>query len=263
MSEAILYDATKCTACRGCQVACKQWNELETEKTTSKGTYENPPDLSPDTWLKIKFNEISRNGNGSIDWIFTRRACMHCTDAACVTICPSGALSHNALGFVQYDKDKCTGCGYCVEFCPFQVPRMKGSKITGIGKMNKCLFCVDRVTNGLKPACVATCPTGALQFGERDELVAIGKRRVQKIKAIYPQASLYGDKELGGLHVLYVLPYSPEVHGLPASPKMPAAATAHDVVQWFGLGAAVAVAAGLGLNFMVARARMIQEMGEA
>ncbi|MCK4724028.1 MAG: 4Fe-4S ferredoxin, partial [Dehalococcoidia bacterium] len=81
MAKAILYDATKCTACRACQVACKQWNELEAEETTNRGTYENPPDLSPQTWLKIKFMpEVKRNGK--IDWLFTRQACMHCTDAS-------------------------------------------------------------------------------------------------------------------------------------------------------------------------------------
>src|SRR4030042_6223156 len=110
--KAILYDSSKCTACRGCQVACKQWWGLEGETTTNRGTYENPPDLSPDTWVKIRFNEVPRNG--SIDWVFTRRACMHCTEAACVKVCPTGALYHHPLGFVAYNKDICSGCGSMV-----------------------------------------------------------------------------------------------------------------------------------------------------
>ena len=260
MAKAILYDSTKCTGCRGCQVACKQWNGLLAEETINRGTYENPPDLSPDTWIKMKFREHDDpNAPGGLTWLFTRQACMHCTDAACVKVCPSGALSHNPLGFVQYQKDKCTGCGYCVEFCPFEVPRMRGSKITGIRKMEKCLFCADRVSEGYEPACVKACPTEALQFGNRRELLAIGWQRVEAIKETYPQARLYGANEMGGLHVMYVLPYPPEVHGLPANPQPPAAAMVHDVIQWVGVGAAVAVAAGLGLNLMVTRARMISE----
>ena len=260
MSKAILYDATKCTACRGCQVACKQWNGLETEITTNTGTYENPPDLSSNTWLRIKFNEISRNGNGAIDWIFTRQACMHCTDAACVNNCPSGALSHNALGFVQFDKDKCAGCGYCVEFCPFSIPRAPCNRVTGVRKVDKCVFCADRVMNDELPACVKSCPTGALQFGNRDEMLAIGRRRVAQIKQTHPEANLYGADELGGLHVMYVLPHSPEVHGLPAHPSVSVFSSTHNIVQWMGVGGAVVLAAGMGLNLMVNRARKIHEM---
>jgi len=260
MSKAILYDATKCTACRGCQVACKQWNGLETEMTTNTGTYENPPDLSSNTWLRIKFNEVSRNGNGAIDWIFTRQACMHCTDAACVNICPSGALSHNALGFVQFDKDKCAGCGYCVEFCPFNIPRAPCNRVSGVRKVDKCVFCADRVMNDEMPACVKSCPTGALQFGNRDEMLAIGRRRVAQIKQTHPEANLYGADELGGLHVMYVLPHSPEVHGLPAHPSVSVFSSTHDILQWVGISGAIVLGAGMGLNLMVNRARKIREM---
>lgn len=258
--KAILYDSTKCTACRGCQSACKQWNGLEAETTTNRGTYENPPDLSPDTWVKIKFDEQEdSNVPGGLSWVFTRQSCMHCSEAACVKVCPSGALYHHHLGFVDLNKDKCTGCGYCIEACPFSVPRAKGSDVTGLRKVDKCILCGDRVVNGYEPACVKTCPTGALQFGERDKLLSAGYQRVQEIRSMYPQARLYGANELGGLSVMYVLPYSPEVHGLPVDPQVPAAASAHDVVQWVGIGAAVAVAAGMGLNLMVTRARMISE----
>ncbi len=110
--KAILFDATKCMACRACQVACKGWNELPGEETTNRGTYENPPDLSPTTWLKMKFAEVPSNGRVGA-WLFTRRACMHCTEAGCVEVCPTKALYHHELGFVAYDKNLCSGCGYC------------------------------------------------------------------------------------------------------------------------------------------------------
>ena len=238
MEKAILYDASKCTACRACQVACKQWNELPAEETTNRGTYENPPDLSYKTLVKIKFTEVHRGQQ--FDWLFTRRSCMHCTDAGCVRVCPSGALYHHESGFVAYNKDRCTGCGYCVEACPFDVPRYTRNIITGIALMDKCTLCttpgLDRIAEGWEPSCVKTCPTDALIYGDRDNLMAEGRKRVQALKDKgYKNAYLYGDKEVGGLHVMYVLDDSPEVYGLPVAPKVPAAVTAwKDILQPIG-----------------------------
>lgn len=257
--KAILYDSTKCTACRGCQVACKQWWGLEGVDTTNRGTYENPPDLSYDTWVKIRFNEID-NGKGGINWIFSRQACMHCTDAACVKVCPSGALYHHPSGAVAFNEDICTGCGYCVEFCPFDVPRAKGNAATVIRKIQKCILCTDRTTNGMEPSCVKTCPTDALTFGDRPDLVAAGQKRVQTLKATHPNAYLYGEKELGGLHVMYVLTQPAEVYGLPAKPEVPVTALAwKDIIKPLGYVAAGLAVAGLGLNYIVARANLNKE----
>jgi formate dehydrogenase iron-sulfur subunit len=251
--KAILFDSTKCSACRGCMVACKQWWGLEGEKTTNTGSYENPPDLSYNTWLKIKFTEIDSKRNvNAVDWLFTRRACMHCTDAACVKVCPSGALFYGTMGNVAYNADICTGCGYCSEFCPFSVPKLQGGVVR---KMNKCVLCVDRISNNQEPSCVKTCPTDALIFGDRQELVDIGKKKVQEIKATYPEAYLYGEKELGGLHVMYVLTQSPKVHGLPVNPEIPVAAIAwKDVLKPAGYALTGLAVVGLGLNYLVARA---------
>ncbi|MBN2187274.1 MAG: 4Fe-4S dicluster domain-containing protein [Dehalococcoidia bacterium] len=253
--KAILYDSSKCTACRGCMVACKQWWGLEGEKTRNLGSYENPPDLSYNTWLKIRFNEIESNKPAGVEWIFTRQACMHCTDAACVKVCPSGALYYGTMGNVAYNPDICTGCGYCSEFCPFKVPKLQGGPATVIRKMNKCILCFDRISNNQEPACVKTCPTDALIFGDRQELVNIGKNRVQELKSAYPEAYLYGEKELGGLHVMYVLTHSPQVHGLPVNPEVPVAAIAwKDVLKPAGYALTGLAVVGLGLNYLVARA---------
>ena len=257
MDKAILYDATLCTACRACQVACKQWNGNEGEKTINLGSYENPLDLTPQTWLKIEFREVERKGKTS--WLFNRRACMHCTDAACVKVCPTGALSHHELGFVTYDRDLCSGCGYCADFCPFHVPRSERNLVTGIARMDKCTFCtspgLDRIDAGYEPACVKVCPTGALQYGARDELVTEGRKRVQALSAGgYVNACLYGENELGGLHVMYVLDDSPQAYGLPVEPRVPEAAIAwQDVIQPVGWAAGGLVLLGLGLNYIVAR----------
>ena len=271
--KAILYDATRCTACRGCQVACKQWNENDefipapTDKygvqANNWGSYENPPDLSPTTWLKMEFREI--DPGGKVRWLFTRRACMHCTDAGCVKVCPSGALYHHESGFVAYNKDICTGCGYCIEACPFNVPRSERNLITGIAKMDKCTFCttpsLDRIAEGLEPACVKTCPPSALEYGDRDTLLAEGKKRVEEFKSKgWTSANLYGENELGGLHVMCVLDDHPAVYGLPVDPKISATTIAwQDVIQPLGWAVGGSTILGLGLNYLVARANIRTE----
>jgi len=258
MAKAILFDSTKCTACRGCQVACKQWNNLEADETVNTGTYENPPDLSPRTWLKMRFNEVE--DDGKLAWLFTRRACMHCTEAGCVKVCPTGAVYHHEEGFVAYNKDICSGCGYCVDACPFDVPRMVGSSLTGKKKMEKCVFCADRVTNDQKPACVKTCPTGALVYGDRNEMIGLADQRIDKLAGQGVDARLYGKDELSGLHVLYVLAHSPKDYKLPVNPEVsPSVTLWQDILKIMGYAAVGAVAGGLLLNYMVARARMVKE----
>ena len=263
--KAILYDATRCTACRGCQVACKQWNENDefipeqsnAVKAVNRGSYENPPDLSPSTWLKIRFTEVESGGR--VRWLFTRQACMHCTDAACVRVCPNGSLYHNGLGFVEYNKDTCTGCGYCVDACPFQVPRSTRSLLTGIAKMDKCTFCtspgLDRIAEGWQPACVKTCPPKALQYGDRTDLLATGQQRVQSLQARgWKEANLYGANELKGLHVMYVLDDSPAVYGLPVAPRISEATFAwKNVIQPAGWVVGGLAIIGLGMNWFIAR----------
>ena len=265
MSIAVLYDANRCIGCRGCQVACKQWNEndefIPTEengvKSVNRGSYENPPDLARTTWLKMKFQEMERNGQ--VAWLFNRRSCMHCTDAGCVRVCPNGSLYHHDSGFVAYNRDTCTGCGYCIDACPFEVPRSDRNLITGVAKMDKCTLCTtpgfNRIADGYEPACVKTCPPGALIYGDRNELVAEGKKRVQALQAKgWQQAYLYGENELGGLHVMYVLSDSPAVYGLPVDPQVPAAVIAwQDVVQPLGWAVGGLTLVGLGLNYLVAR----------
>ncbi|MFH0847786.1 MAG: 4Fe-4S dicluster domain-containing protein, partial [Chloroflexota bacterium] len=227
MPKAMLFDASKCTACRGCQAACKQWWELPTVTTKNTGSYENPPDLGIETWLRMKFKEVKEDGQ--VRWVFTRHACMHCTQAVCVWVCPTGARAYSADGYITIDQERCIGCGRCVMYCPFSIPRLGNSGLTkrvsaalGTPKSHtyQCIFCADRVEKGMETSCSKACPPDAIIFGERSELVARGKARVEAIKSKYPKAYLYGENELGGLHVMFVLTDSPEVHGLPVDPKI-------------------------------------------
>lgn len=230
--KAILFDSSKCTGCKGCQVACKCWNNLPspTEKNACAkeftGTYQNPPDINGITRLIMTFSENETNTQKGVEWAFGRRACMHCSDAPCVTVCPGGALQKDeSTGFVTVDQSKCVGCKYCSNACPYDVPRYEESGgALGSVVINKCTGCTDRVEHGMDPACVTTCQPQALVFGDRDEMISYGKERVELLKSRgYSDAALYGEDQIGGAHVLHVLKYSIDHYAaLPENPEVPA-----------------------------------------
>jgi formate dehydrogenase iron-sulfur subunit len=259
MTKAMLIDVSKCMACRACQVACKAWNDLPGEITICLGCYDNPPDLSPDTWNRIAFWEVERE-SGQVAWLFRPVRCMHCADAPCVRVCPTGALYKDPLGFTAYDESKCNGCGYCTQFCPFDVPRLKEADFWGKGKTTKCTFCQDRVHNGLIPACAKACPTGAIKFGERDELVAEGRARVETLKGRgFADANLYGENLLGGLGMMYVLTDPPSVFDLPEAPSGALAEAWQPWIQAFGGVALGAAVLGVIAGFFITRRNIRME----
>lgn len=221
MAEKIkLIDVSKCTGCRSCQIACKQWNQLPAGLTMNTGTYQNPPDLQANTWTLVRFQEISDKGDG-VKWLFRKDSCMHCTDAICEKLCPAGARTHLDYGAVGTDNEKCIGCQSCVVACPFGKPRYNEEA----NKAYKCNLCPDRVQNGLPPACVKACPTGALVFGDKEEMLI---RAYKRMRELGKNASVYGDKFLGGTHVVYVLEEKVELYdALPARPKV-----ASNVIFW-------------------------------
>lgn len=209
--KAILFDTGRCTGCHGCQVACKCWNNLpstwELNGNQFSGTHQNPPDINGWTRLIMTYEE-REGGSKGVQWAFGRRACQHCTDAACVSVCPAAAVYvDEATGLVTTDDSKCIGCRYCSIACPYDVPRY--DEATGF--INKCTGCVDRIEQGMAPACVTTCQAEALLFGDRDEMLARAHESVERLQARgYADACVYGEEEMGGLHVIQVLKYGTE-----------------------------------------------------
>jgi len=255
---AILYDSSKCIGCRACQMACKRWNELPSEPDSALGIYDTPQGLSDSTWTLIKLNKRSED-----DWHFFNYQCMHCTDAACVTVCPSSALFKDERGFVALDHDKCIGCGYCTRFCPYGVPHLRTENLlTGSAKAFKCTFCEDRVWGGLGgPFCAETCPTGALVWGQRGDLLDTAKGRVSGLQQQgMTSARLYGETEAGGLHRLSIMFDEPGQYNLPSDPQSPGTARAwQKIIQPLGevvFGATIVAALGA---FLVARRNVRME----
>lgn len=246
--KAFMIDSSRCTACRSCQVACKQWNKLPADSTVNRGTYENPPELTPHLYNKIEFTEVEQDGE--LKWLFLNKRCMHCGEAGCLKVCPSaGALYQADNGLIGFNKDKCISCNYCVNGCPFDVPRYDEQK-----KVTKCHGCMDRVTNGLQPACVKACPTGSLKFGDRDELIA-------EIKSA--DRPIYGEKALSGLGVMYALEDKPESYSLAANPSIPQSIFLwKDVIKPLGiLGFWGAVGAAM-LHYVTVGPKQLEENGE-
>jgi len=198
--KGLLITPELCIACRGCQSACKQWNKLPGERTQNTGTYENPPRLTSNLFNQIHF--IENNKDVGIEWLFVRRACMHCGQAGCMDICPSpGTLFRTKEGAVMYNKSKCIGCKLCAAACPFDVPRFDEN-----GKISKCTLCADRISSGLPTACAKTCTTGAIKFGNRQDLIA---------KAGAGGYTVYGENDLSGLGVMFALKQPHNAYGLP------------------------------------------------
>lgn len=199
--KALLIDSTRCVGCRACQVACKQWNELEAEDTSffaGKG-YQNPRDLAANTWTVITYNEVEVNNR--FDWVFGKLQCFHCNVPACASACPVGALEKTEAGPVVYNASICLGCRYCQLACPFKVPRFEWNKV--IPEITKCTMCADRVAAGLEPACAKVCPTDAIVFGDRAELIAEAESRIRKDPTGYVH-HIFGKDEAGGTCVMHI-----------------------------------------------------------
>jgi formate dehydrogenase iron-sulfur subunit len=198
-----LVDISRCIGCKACEVACKEWNDLPAEETFNFGSYQSHKDLSPDTWLLMRFNEIDVNGD--VHWLIKKDACLHCEEPGCLFACPSpGAIVQYENGIVDFNQENCIGCQYCVAGCPFNIPRF--DKETR--KVYKCNLCIDRVEAGLEPACVKTCPTQAISYGTKEDMVLLAKEKLTVLEERgFQNAMLYDPEGVGGTHMMYVVPH--------------------------------------------------------
>ena len=225
-AKAFLVDTTKCTGCRSCQVACKQWNNLPGEKTTffAGPEYTNPAELSAITFNHVKFFPVDRANPEKPVWTIMHKKCYHCSEANCLRVCPQKAI-HNINNWVVVDQSRCIGCGACVNECVYKVPHVLEENLSRYGseqplfrdRTYKCHACT--VNKRDVPACAFHCPTGALSFGDRSAVVGRALKRLGQVKKDYPGGSVYGLDQFGGLGVITILKDGPEKYGLPLEPK--------------------------------------------
>lgn len=206
----MLYDATKCVGCKACQVACKERSNLPPTTDTER-IWEAPTDLNADTWTLIKLYD------GEEGTSFVKANCMHCIEPACTSVCPVAALQKTDSGPVVYHAERCIGCRYCMAACPFSIP--KAQWYSNSPKIQKCDFCADRLANGEQPACADACPTGAIGFGSRKDMLAVAKGRIADTERYVNY--VYGEKEVGGTDVLYITGVNPLLLGLPELNEKP------------------------------------------
>ena len=219
LKVAKLIDISKCIGCKACQVACMEWNDTRDVVGNNVGVYDNPADLTENSWTVMRFTEYEEQGR--LEWLIRKDGCMHCADPGCLKACPApGAIVQYSNGIVDFVEENCIGCGSCVTGCPFNVPRISKKD----NKAYKCTLCSDRVSVGLEPACVKVCPTGAITFGSKEDMIEHAAERVVDLKERgYQNAGLYDPQGVGGTHVMYVLKHAdkPEIyHGLPADPQI-------------------------------------------
>jgi formate dehydrogenase iron-sulfur subunit len=262
-------DTSVCIGCKACEVACKEWNQIPMSiKGFTGKSYDNTIDLGADTWRHVAFVEqkvaadaredpnlvavASRNGSieagvqtyqegDGIRWLMASDVCKHCTHAACLDVCPTGALFRTEYGTVVVQEDICNGCGYCVPACPFGVLDQR----EGDGRVWKCTLCYDRLKDDKEPACAQACPTNSIQFGELSELRERAEHRLAQLQgAGQEKAQLYlADDEdgVGGAGAFFLLLDDPEVYGLPPDPVD----TRRDLGEIWSAAGAAAVAIGV------------------
>jgi formate dehydrogenase iron-sulfur subunit len=276
-------DTSICIGCKACEVACKEWNHVPEEIEGWTGhSYDHSIDLGANRWRHVAFIEQKKplgadaaaeslveaaeranavdgwgldtyqDGDG-MRWLMASDVCKHCTSAACLDVCPTGALFRTEFGTVVVQEDVCNGCGYCVPACPFGVL----DKREDDGRVWKCTLCYDRLKDDLEPACAKACPTQSIQYGELDDLRARAEERLAKMhEAGASQARLYGaddDDGVGGFGAFFLLLDEPEVYGLPPDPVV----TTRDIGEvWAGaLTAALALGVGVAAAVFGGRSR--------
>jgi Fe-S-cluster-containing dehydrogenase component len=208
-ARGMLVDTTRCVGCRACEAACSEANgNAEPEMLGDDRVFERRRQTDQRVFTVV--NRIAASGNSPERFVKTQ--CMHCVDPACASACPARALEKTASGAVTYNGSRCLGCRYCMMACPFDVPKFEYDK--PVPYVKKCTFCAERQEHGLPPACAEVCPSGALQFGTRAELLEEAKLRIYQNPDKYVH-HIYGEHEAGGTSWLYITDVPFEKLGLP------------------------------------------------
>ena len=262
-------DTSICIGCKACEVACKEWNLVPEDGPLrlSGNSYDNTMALGANTWRHVAFIEQAKpvqvpdvdlaaaaaaasgttapQAREGLRWLMSSDVCKHCTSAACLEVCPTGALFRTEFGTVVVQQDICNGCGYCVPACPFGVIERREED----GRVFKCTLCYDRLKDGMEPACAHACPTKSIQFGPLEELRERAEGKVQALhEAGFGDARLYLEDEangIGGAGAFFLLLDEPEVYGFPPDPV----STTRDLPR---LWRAAAVAAGVMVTAVAA-----------
>ena len=221
MRYGMVIDLRKCVGCNACTNACRQWNHTQPE-VDDRSVYDAPKELSADTWTLIQLYKEKDT------FSFVKRQCMHCVDPACVSGCPVQALQKSTNGAVTYDPNRCIGCRYCMYTCPFHVPRFQWQ--AKIPVISKCTLCNDRLAAGNGPACAERCPTGALIWGKRGDLLKDAHERLDKDPGKYVD-KVYGEEDAGGTGVMYLSDVPFEKLGLPVLDSEPVPKLSEDTAS--------------------------------
>jgi len=206
----VLVDTTLCVGCRGCEAACSEVNQLpEPAQAGAEAVFEQRRSTGPQVFTVVnRASEPSPQGETR----YAKSQCLHCLDPACASACPVRALEKTPEGPVVYHRNRCMGCRYCMVACPFGIPKYEYDK--ALPYVRKCTFCAGRQAEGKPPACTEVCPSGALLFGERAQLLETARTRIYQNPDRYLHR-IYGEQEAGGTSWLYLSDLPFESLGLP------------------------------------------------
>jgi len=191
----VLVDTTLCVGCRACEAACSETNALPAPPADDK-VFEQTRNTAQQAFTVVN-RTVKADGTAR----YAKKQCMHCVSPGCASACPVRAMDKSPAGPVTYNAKKCMGCRYCMIACPFDIPKYEYESNTP--RVRKCTFCADRQARGLSPACTEVCPSGALTFGKRSELLEVAKTRIYTNPGKYVP-HVYGENEAGGTSWLYI-----------------------------------------------------------